>query len=119
MSNLSRLIRRKTKSGTSIPAIVVDVFYDKASVRLANNGSLMRNLKVIGGPVTIGDPVDVDFTTPVPTVVVISKAGISLDDVTTLINASQSPSMLGGFSWQLLLFLGVSLAISIMRTPQV
>src|SRR3990172_4844679 len=106
MSNLSRLIRRKTKSGTSIPAIVVDVFYDKASVRLANNGSLMRNLKVIGGPVTIGDPVDVDFTTPVPTVVVISKAGISLDDVTTLINASQSPSMLGGFSWQLLLFLG-------------
>lgn len=81
MSELSKQIRSKVKSGTSIPALVVDVFYNKASVRLSGNGSLIRRLSVIGGPVKKGDTVRVDFTTPEPTVVAIGDVGLTLADV--------------------------------------
>lgn len=67
---LAKDIRASVKSGASIQAQVVDVFFGKASVRLLRNGQLLRKLDVIGGPVTIGQTVNVDYTTSTPTIVV-------------------------------------------------
>lgn len=85
MSQLSRDIRSNVRSNASIPAYVVDVFFGKASVRLASNGAIYRNLDVVGGPVEIGNKVRVDFTTSKPTVVATGQKGLSLDDIKKLL----------------------------------
>lgn len=101
---LIKVIREKVKSGASVPAVVLDVFYGRASVRLSSNGSILHNLEVVGGPVIEGQAVKVDFTTPEPTVVAISQDGLSAADVLDLINANKDPGSTGGFDWQILVF---------------
>ena len=102
MSKLTRDIRRSTKQSGRVPAVVVDVFYGRASVKLAGNGMIMRNLSVIGGPVVAGDVVGVDFMTPEPTVVAQSQEGLTLADVLALLDDELSKS--GAFVWQILTF---------------
>lgn len=81
MSELSKKIRDTAKQGKLIPAQVVDIFFDKATVKLANNGMIMRGLKITGGPIKAGQSVHVDFTTPEPTVVAIGVEGLTNDDL--------------------------------------
>jgi hypothetical protein len=78
---LSRVIKTSTKSGISVPATVVDLFYGRASVKLSGNGALMRRLEIVGGPVSVGQKVRVDFTTPEPTVVAVGQEGLSMEDL--------------------------------------
>lgn len=104
MTELSRNIRASVKQGGSLPAVVVEVFYDRATIKLAGNGAVMRNLSVIGGPVVAGQLVQVDFTTPVPTVVALGEGALSLDEITDLIKSLIDPGLLTGFSWQILTF---------------
>lgn len=70
MSRLAKDIRSNIKSGASLPAVVVDVFFGKASVRVLRNGQILRHLDVVGGPVSKGQQVSIDHTTSKPTVVV-------------------------------------------------
>jgi hypothetical protein len=78
---LSRVIKTSTKSGISVPATVVDLFYGRASVKLSGNGALMRRLEIVGGPVSVGQRVKVDFTTPEPTVVAVGQEGLTVEDM--------------------------------------
>jgi hypothetical protein len=45
------------------------------------NGAIVHNLRVIGGPVDIGDEVSVDYTTPEPTIIAVSKSWLTDDDL--------------------------------------
>lgn len=90
MSKLLRDIKEGVKSGASIRATVVDIFFGRASVRLVDNGQVLRNLDVIGGPVAVGATVMVDFTTPKPTVVATGQSGLSLSDVRDLLNSADA-----------------------------
>jgi hypothetical protein len=69
----------------SVPGVVIDIFYERASVRLTSNGAVFRNLDVVGGPVQIGQNVRVDFTTAKPTIVATGAGGLSLDDLKKLL----------------------------------
>lgn len=84
-TQISKNIRSNVKTGTSVAAKVVDVFVGRASVRLVQNGALIRNLEVVGGPVKIGDSVKVDFTTARPTVVVVGQKGITHQNVMDMV----------------------------------
>jgi hypothetical protein len=106
MTQLSRQIRTSVKQGGGFPAVVVDVFYGKASVRLAANGAIMRNLKVVGGPVVAGQTVEVDFTTPEPRVLAVSQEGLTKEDVLDLLNRRPQVSKTSSFTWQILTFSG-------------
>jgi hypothetical protein len=68
MSKLSQDIRANVKAGARIPAKVVDILFEKASVRLLSNGATYHKLDVVGGPVYIGQVVTADFSTVPPTV---------------------------------------------------
>jgi hypothetical protein len=78
---LTRDIKSNIKSGASVPATVVDVAFNKASVRLSGNGALMRKLEIVGGPISVGEKVKVDFTTPEPTIIAIGKQGLTAQDL--------------------------------------
>ena len=86
---LSRAIKTSTKSGISVPATVVDLFYGRASVKLSGNGALMRRLEIIGGPVSVGQKVRVDFTTPEPTVVAVGQEGLTIEDMQDWLRRNQ------------------------------
>lgn len=104
MSKLGRDIRSNVKSGASIPALVIDVFYGKVTVKLAGNGAIMRNLSVVGGPVTAGTLVQVDFTTYEPTVVALGQEQIELSDISDYIDSLITPGQGTSFTWQILHF---------------
>jgi hypothetical protein len=78
---LAQQVSTKIRSGRLMPATVIDVFFDKASVQLSGNGMVMRGLQIIGGPIHAGELVNVDFTTHVPTVVASGIEGISASDL--------------------------------------
>lgn len=69
MRNIRRNIRDTVRSGASAVAVVIDVVGSRVSVRLSTRGAIYRNLSLVGGPVSVGDLVHVDFTTYEPTVV--------------------------------------------------
>jgi hypothetical protein len=116
MSRIGKDIRVNVKSGTQLPAIVVDSSNGVATIRLNGNGVLMRRLSVIGGPVKRGDVVKVDFTTAVPTVVAVSQKGLTLEDVARLIKG-QPPPLQGLTKITITLFSGGS--VRAMYNPSV
>lgn len=81
---LDQRIVDRVKKGRHVPAIVLDYFNGRATVKLGYTGATMRNLKVIGGPVEANDLVDVDYTTEEPTVVALSKEWMTEDDVRSI-----------------------------------
>ena len=81
MSRINQDSRRVVRSGTQYPAVVIDDHGTHATVKLSGNGAKLSNLQVIGGPVDIGEQVQVDFTTPEPTVVATSKDWLSIEDI--------------------------------------
>jgi hypothetical protein len=109
MSKLSRDLRVSAKRGTSVPASVVDVFFGRASARLSNNGAIVRNLAVIGGPVEIGDTVMVDYTTPEPTIVAIGKEWLTQSDLDRALSRLPDTGSSGGIVLAVDLFVGGSL----------
>lgn len=66
---LRRPIRQSQKSGVYVYADVEDINLGYATVRLANNGTRMTNLPVLGGAVTIGERVIIDYSSGVPPLV--------------------------------------------------
>jgi hypothetical protein len=88
---LTRNIRTTTRSATIIPAVVVDMFFGKASVRLVTNGAILHNLDVVGGPVGVGSSVNVDFSKPVPMVLAPSQEAVTSSYVARSIASSSPP----------------------------
>lgn len=86
-------VKQTVIRGRSLPAIVVDYLLGKATVKLSYNGALMRGLQVVGGPVDPGQYVQVDFTTPTPTVVAIAKEWVSADDLANALNSVTSKNL--------------------------
>lgn len=109
MSKLSRDLRASAKRGTHIPATVVEALFNRASARLSNNGAIVRNLAVIGGPVEKGDTVLVDYTTPEPTIVAIGKEWVSFDDLNNALSRLDTPRGSGTITLAVDLFVGGSL----------
>lgn len=93
--NLGARITDRVRSGRLMPGIVVDVFFDRASVQLSG-GPRLTGLQIIGGPIAAGDTVGVDFTTPQPTVVAQGAEGLNQDDLDAAIAkiAQQSVSQI-------------------------
>ena len=106
MSDLSRKIRESVKQGRLMPALVIDIFFDKATVRLSTNGAIMRGLRVIGGPIKAGDSVNVDFTTPEPTVVAKSNEGLSTDDLSRALESLEQQGLSSVPKIEIMLFSG-------------
>lgn len=69
MSRLRRASRNTSHQGNLVPATVVDVVGDYASVRVSGVGVRYTGLEVVGGPVTRGQQVHVDLSTDVPYIV--------------------------------------------------
>jgi hypothetical protein len=63
---LNRTLRLSVKQGNKFPAVILDIHGQRATARLSNNGQILRNLYVTGGPVVIGDQVYVDFGSYLP-----------------------------------------------------
>lgn len=110
MSELLRTIKTGVRTGASIRGTVVDVFFGRVSVRLVDNGQILRNLDVVGGPVDIGASVMVDFTTPKPTVVATGQTGITLSDVQDLLDSSDMLGSGGTSQITIVLFSGGAVA---------
>lgn len=91
MNRIGRSFRSATKRATQYPAVVVDTHGTRASVRLSGNGAILHNLAVIGGNVDVGEAVQVDYTTPEPTVVAVSKTWATEDDLYRLLKKYQIP----------------------------
>ena len=69
------------RQGRKMSALVIDVFYEKATVRLGGTGQVLHNLTIIGGPIEAGDTVLVDFTGIEPTVVAQGVQGLTSSDL--------------------------------------
>ena len=86
MSRISKTVRTAVRSGTSVPATIVDIISSsRASARLSGNGAIYRNLVVIGGPAQKGDSCHVDLTTPEPTIIMVGKTWMTEDDVNRML----------------------------------
>jgi len=66
---LRRPIRQTHKSGAYIKAVVEDVTLGYATVRLANNGARLTRLPILGGAVSVGENVIVDYSAGIPPLV--------------------------------------------------
>ena len=62
MSNLRQPVRRAISSGTTVYATVESYANGMATVRINPYGSRLSNLSTIGGIVSVGDTVIVDYT---------------------------------------------------------
>lgn len=105
-TSLSRKINDSIKQGKLMPAVVVDVFNKRATIQLSGNGALLHNLRVIGGPVDKLQKVDVDFTTPEPTVVAISKEWVTSDELEKALKALTADSIEQKLRFDIVLFSG-------------
>ena len=103
---LSNKVRDNVRQGRLIPAIVIDVFFDKATVKLSGNGSILHGLPVIGGPISAGQPVNIDFTTRQPTVVAQGIQGITKEDLEKALEALGADSLSSEFQLNIVLFSG-------------
>jgi hypothetical protein len=91
VSRLRQNFREIAKKATQYPAIVVDTHGKRASARLSNNGAVIHNLQVVGGNVKVGESISVDYTTPEPTIVALSKSWATMDDLNRLLAKYQIP----------------------------
>jgi len=85
---INKNIRLAVKRGTSYPAVVTDVIGNRASAKLSIGGATVHNLKVVGGPIEVGEVVNVDYTTPEPTIVAAGKSGLSEGDVQKILRGT-------------------------------
>lgn len=74
MTKLGRSIRGLAKHGNNMRAVVISCARETASVRLSGNGAVYRTLKVVGGPVSIGQEVQVDMSSDIPYIIAPSIA---------------------------------------------
>lgn len=88
MTKLGRSIRGLTKHGNNIRAIVISCARDTATVRLAGNGAVYRTLKVVGGPVSVGQQVQVDMSSDIPYIV---APGIPVEIAETTLYQQKQP----------------------------
>jgi len=68
MNKLTQTIRSVARQGNLLPAIVVDAYGGKATVRISTNGATYTGIDVIGNEVSVGDSVQVSFASGRPIV---------------------------------------------------
>ena len=112
MSRLSKRVSLKARQGRSMPAVVVDVFFDKVTVKLGEDGSgaVYHGLKCIGGPPEVGDIVDVNFTTSDPTVGMRGKEWLTESDLARALSELTNESLTAQTQLSIVLFSGGSIA---------
>jgi hypothetical protein len=66
MRRLSRNVRSTAKNSNLFSATVIDVTGKTATIRMSGTGAIYRDLYYVGGPLTAGDSVKVDFSTDTP-----------------------------------------------------
>lgn len=66
MANLRKGVRRAIQAGNEIYAIVLEVYLNKATVRLEHTNQKLTGLMILGGDVEIGDRVIVDYSHGTP-----------------------------------------------------
>jgi len=98
MTNLSKQVKRTAKSASLISGTITDVSGSKASVRLSSNGAVMKNMNVIGGPVTIGQSVDVSFTSTPAFILAYSGGGITSNDASKIVDTARTPFIISAQS---------------------
>lgn len=96
MTELKRQVKKTAKTAPNISGTIVDVFGATASVRLGNNGSLLRNIKVIGGPVKVGQTVDVSFQQSPPVIIAYAPAGITEKQTSAMVDTARTPFITAG-----------------------
>lgn len=100
MSKLSRRARLNSKRSNKVPAIIINIAGKRGTVRLSGNGAMLHNLTIVGGPVEVGDTVEVDFSSTTP---VIQAYG----NIESILASLDIPAQTGGglgFSWEILAF---------------
>lgn len=108
--SLPRKIQERATRGRKVPAIVIEVFYDRATVRLASElGTVVRNLAVVGGPVVVDQAVTVDYSSDIPVVVAESPEGLSEDDVKSLLEEALENNVEATLQMSITLFSGGSI----------
>jgi hypothetical protein len=85
---INKNVRLAVKRGASYPAVITDIAGDRASAKLSLNGATVHNLKVVGGPVSIGDIAQVDYTTLEPTIVATGKSGLNEKDIQQILRGT-------------------------------
>jgi hypothetical protein len=78
--SLQKSFRNASRRGTNYSAVVVDVHGSLASARLSQNGAIVHNIPVIGGPLFVGQLVQVDYTTGNPRIVAYTNLDSVLAD---------------------------------------
>jgi len=110
MSRLSKKIQQKARQGRAIPAVVVDIFGPKVTIKLGKNGlGATHRLDYIGGPPEIGEIVNVDFTTDPPAVTQRGKEWLTSDDLLKALEGLLDGGLGGEFGLTILLFSGGTL----------
>ncbi len=64
--SIKKLVRKSFYQGIYVYAIVEDTSLGRATVRLAENGSRLTNLTVVGALPEVGDKVIVDYSAGTP-----------------------------------------------------
>ena len=106
--SLTRNLRTVSKAGNNLPGVIIDVHGDRASVRLSSNGSIMRYLMVIGGPVVIDDPVEVDFSRNPPAILATGATWLTENQMLAAIARARKDKtgQSNLFAWQIMHFQG-------------
>jgi len=91
VARIQKSTRETVKRGAQFPAVVTEAMGPRASARLSGNGAIIHNLVIVGGPVEIGEKVMVDYTTPEPTIVAVSKEWLTLADIERMIKKREVP----------------------------
>ena len=99
MSKLGTSIRSKVRQGSLFNAEVIDIGVGVASVRLGPRGAVYSNLKVVGGPVVVGQVVRIDFSTNPPQIVAIGaptyEPGVMVPSIRTISRVGVSGEPIG------------------------
>jgi len=66
VSRLSQKVRKIARQGNVIQATVLDVIGSRATVKLSTNGAVYAMLSIVGGPVSKGEVVRVNFGSGTP-----------------------------------------------------
>jgi hypothetical protein len=111
-ATLDRKIRSLTHEKNQIPAVVVDVVGNRASVRLVGNGSLAHNLEILGGPIVKGQQVMVDYSGKRPVVNAVGKEYATIQQMLAILARMQKASAgtTAPFGWMINRFSGGVLA---------
>jgi hypothetical protein len=95
MTKIATSIRQTIRNSNNFKAVVIGISGNTATVRISGNGAKYSNLGVIGGPLSIGQWVSVDFSTDVPKIIAPTKPAPVVSQQTAVSRAQLGASVSG------------------------